>query len=115
MLRSELGARLTIQERFERGKRDESSERRFRSHIERVLKGFTGISDWEVECRDQVCQVHALTFNESDHTGMLWLRMIQQDKEMRGLFRSYEVRGGSQAPGDAGRWDDAWFQLTSEG
>src|SRR6266851_7751082 len=82
MLRSELGERLTLMERFDRGKRDEGSERRFRSHIERILKGDGGISDWELECRDQICKVHVLAEDQE------WLRQISLDQELRGSFRS---------------------------
>jgi hypothetical protein len=111
MLRSELGNRLTLMERFERGKRDENSERRFRSHIERVLKGYAGILDRELECRDHFCRLHVLT-GDGDH--MEWLRMIQEDKEMRGLFIGMQAIGGSPDAGETGKWDDAVFQLRAE-
>jgi len=107
MLRSELGERLTLMERFDRGKKDANSDRRFRSHIERILRD-AGISDWELECRDQICKVHALAED------MEWLRMISLDKEMRGSFRSYQAIGGSPDAGEKRRWDDAVFQLNPE-
>ncbi len=107
MLRSELGERLTLMERFDRGKKDANSDRRFRSHIERILRD-ASISDWELECRDQICKVHALAED------MEWLRMISLDKEMRGSFRSYQAIGGSPDAGEKRRWDDAVFQLNPE-
>ncbi len=108
MLRSELGERLTLMERFDRGKRDEGSERRFRSHIERILKGEGGISDWELECRDQICKVRVLAEDQE------WLRQISQDQELRGSFRSYQAIGGSPDAGEKRKWDDAVFQLNPE-
>jgi hypothetical protein len=111
MLRSELGNRLTLQERFERGKRDESSEKRFRPNIERVLKGYGVIPEWNVECRDQICKLRVLTA-DGDH--MEWLKMITQDNEMRGLFRTYGVTGRSPVPGETSTWDDSVFQLVTE-
>ena len=110
MLRSELGDRLTLMERFDRGKKDATSDRRFRSHIERIFKD-AGISSWELECRDQICKVHALT-EEGDQ--MEWLRQISQDKEMRGEFKSYQALGGSPDAGEKRKWDDAVFQLNPE-
>ena len=110
MLRSELGDRLTLMERFDRGKKDANSDRRFRSHVERILKD-AGISSWELECRDQICKVHALT-EEGDK--MEWLRQISQDKEMRGEFGSYQASGGSPDAGEKRKWDEAVFQLNPE-
>lgn len=110
MLRSELDNRLTIQERFDRGRQDSNSDKRFRSPMERILKG-AGISDWELECRDQICKLHTLT-EESDK--MEWLRTIVEDKELRGSFRSYQVSQRNLDAGDNRKSDEVWFQLLSE-
>jgi len=109
ILRSELGERLTLMDRFDRGKKDENSDRRFRSRVELIFKD-AGVSDWELECRDQICKVRVLTGAD----GTEWLRLLSGDNEMRGSFNSYQGVMGSPDAGEKRRWDEAVFQLNPE-
>jgi hypothetical protein len=114
VLRSQLDDHLSLAERFDRGNRDSSTEKRLRPHLERLLSGDGGISTWNLECRNQVCKLHVVESGE----GMEWSQIVQRDKDIQRMNRGIQFVGSTpnQNPttGETLTAGDAWLQIADE-
>ena len=114
VLRSQLDDHLSLSEKFDRGSLDATTERRLRPHLERLLNADAGISNWNLECRNQICKLHVVTSRPSEQ----WNRLVHRDKDVQRMVRNYLAMGGtpSQNPetGETLTADDEWMQVSDE-